>query len=1045
MKKVVFTFGRMNPITNGHGKLVRKVQSVAKANRADPHVYLSHTQDSKKNPLNYKTKLGYAKSAFGNVVKQSNDRTVIDILKSLQKNYSEVVMVVGSDRVNEFKKLLDKYNGKDFKFDSVDVVSSGDRDPDAEGVTGMSASKLRDLAVKNNYKDFKMGLPNMREPKMAAIFKDVRKGMQLEELQKELDLISEEEIQIFVETLDDEELDKEYLEERKPLTIMQRIKRGRMMKRLAPRFKRLRKIKKFRVAPLQRLQFRAKQAAKKLFRKRLAGKKGEKYATLPISQKIAIDKMISKRSAMIDKFAKRMLPVVRKKEMQRIRDARKSAAGRNEEVDTSYLEYVAEMRKTPQDKDVGDKKGTQPAKYFKDLKKSTKDKRDTHFNKYGDKPDNDPSAYKPAPGDKGAKTKPSVHTKKYHAMFPEKQDWVDRAFNAVFRMTHPKAYKMALDMYKKLLAKGEKSPVGKVAAAIKGIDPRDFQDYLDNLVKKGKLSRVLANGYLPEAITKTPEVTVMEPQVHYNTAAAAHKAEKKYPYQAAITDLDLNTKNRNETIKEYAYGPANPGASDEITDNFWRQKADLWGCSTEMVKTMRCNNCNAFDQKPATLKAMADALGPDGEKIVKGSNLGFCEFFEFKCAGERVCDAWVGGGPLKEDPEHAYINYLEEARGRRGGVAKKGEEEKDTENIIMQLRKSMSLRGLKKVKFDDGKVVQVKAKDASKALDMFNKIKMNHDKYKFMRSLSKSPQSLMKAINSEYSIPPMDVNPGGPAAMDRYRMSYISATRSSSVPRNNYQIEDALERARTAIKREKEADKIKHDRLLDTARLSKTRTKNRKSNPRTESIEEAKSAKVKDALKKKAEKSGVPYGTLSKVFDRGMAAWKTGHRPGTTPHQWAFARVNSYVSKGKGTYHGADKDLRNSYEIGTDDSVKAYADVVPGQDYKNIIRQVKSINSNNPFDHVISEAMYQGKTVKLNDPIRTSENPKKKFKVYVKDPSSGNIKVVRFGDPNLSIKRDDPNRRKSFRARHNCDNPGPKDKPRYWSCFQWRSGAKVDN
>tara|TARA_B100000927_G_scaffold237529_1_gene198331 strand:+ start:1061 stop:1888 length:828 start_codon:yes stop_codon:yes gene_type:complete len=96
------------------------------------------------------------------------------------------------------------------------------------------------------------------------------------------------------------------------------------------------------------------------------------------------------------------------------------------------------------------------------------------------------------------------------------------------------------------------------------------------------------------------------------------------------------------------------------------------------------------------------------------------------------------------------------------------------------------------------------------------------------------------------------------------------------------------------------------------------------------------------------------------------------------------------------------------------------------------------------FDHVIMEAEYQGKQVKLNDPIRTSENPNKKFKVYTKGPT-GNIVVVRFGDPNMSIKRDDPNRRKSFRARHNCDNPGPKHKARYWSCYQWRAGAKVDN
>ena len=95
-------------------------------------------------------------------------------------------------------------------------------------------------------------------------------------------------------------------------------------------------------------------------------------------------------------------------------------------------------------------------------------------------------------------------------------------------------------------------------------------------------------------------------------------------------------------------------------------------------------------------------------------------------------------------------------------------------------------------------------------------------------------------------------------------------------------------------------------------------------------------------------------------------------------------------------------------------------------------------------DLELTEAEYQGKKVTLNDPIRTSENPNKKFKVYVRGPK-GNVVVVRFGDPNLSIKRDDPDRRRSFRARHKCDNPGPKWKARYWSCYQWSAGAKVDN
>ena len=94
-------------------------------------------------------------------------------------------------------------------------------------------------------------------------------------------------------------------------------------------------------------------------------------------------------------------------------------------------------------------------------------------------------------------------------------------------------------------------------------------------------------------------------------------------------------------------------------------------------------------------------------------------------------------------------------------------------------------------------------------------------------------------------------------------------------------------------------------------------------------------------------------------------------------------------------------------------------------------------------DLEITESEYQGRKVKLNDPFRTSGGPKK-FSVYVKN-EKGNVVKVNFGDPNMEIKRDDPARRKSFRARHNCENPGPKWKARYWSCYQWRSGSKVDS
>ena len=96
------------------------------------------------------------------------------------------------------------------------------------------------------------------------------------------------------------------------------------------------------------------------------------------------------------------------------------------------------------------------------------------------------------------------------------------------------------------------------------------------------------------------------------------------------------------------------------------------------------------------------------------------------------------------------------------------------------------------------------------------------------------------------------------------------------------------------------------------------------------------------------------------------------------------------------------------------------------------------------YDLELEESEYQGRKVTLNSPFRLPTGSKKKFGVYVKN-DKGNVVKVTFGSSSMEIKRDDPGRRASFRARHNCDTPGPKHKARYWSCYQWRAGAKVDN
>ena len=136
------------------------------------------------------------------------------------------------------------------------------------------------------------------------------------------------------------------------------------------------------------------------------------------------------------------------------------------------------------------------------------------------------------------------------------------------------------------------------------------------------------------------------------------------------------------------------------------------------------------------------------------------------------------------------------------------------------------------------------------------------------------------------------------------------------------------------------------------------------------------------------------------------------------------------------------KKLREEYKeddlFGTDAARIKRAKQTPGQEPMTKDKITKEDCG------CVNEEEKKKKTPKLNKVTRTPGGPKK-FKVHVRDPSTGNIKTVRFGDPNMEIKRDDPERRKNFRARHNCDNPGPKTKARYWSCKQWRAGAKVED
>ena len=171
----VFTFGRMNPPTVGHEALLNATENAGR----DYKIFLSQSQDPKKNPLDYLTKIKYGQKAFGKTVVRTKSNTIIKILQELEKNYTEVVLVVGSDRVESMKKLINDYNGKDYNFDTIKVVSAGERDPDADDVSGMSASKMRQLATDDDLDGFTKGLPKLLQRDAKNIMNDVRKGLKL--------------------------------------------------------------------------------------------------------------------------------------------------------------------------------------------------------------------------------------------------------------------------------------------------------------------------------------------------------------------------------------------------------------------------------------------------------------------------------------------------------------------------------------------------------------------------------------------------------------------------------------------------------------------------------------------------------------------------------------------------------------------------------------------------------------------------------------------------------------------------------------------------
>jgi len=341
-KTVYFTFGRMNPPTSGHEKLMNEL---SKKSGSNPYrVYLSQSTDNKKNPLNYNYKIKTVRKFFPKHARSVMlDKKVKNVFDAATKLYSEgyknINMVVGSDRINEFKKLLEKYNGVKgrhglYKFNKINVISAGDRDPDADGISGMSASKMRSLASKGDFTQFSQGLPkSVSNNEAKKVYNEVRRGMGLKE-------------------------QKEYK---------------------------------------TTLHFTPVSEEREAYVKGNLFDINDSVAFVG-SDELAIVTSLGSNYVIVESNGKTY---------------------RKWLTDIQLVEKEEAKKKVKQDPDVKKAPGTQPAPYYKNLSKSTKSKRLSHFKKHAKMDDDNPAAYKKAPGDATAKTKLSKHTIKYRKMYGE--------------------------------------------------------------------------------------------------------------------------------------------------------------------------------------------------------------------------------------------------------------------------------------------------------------------------------------------------------------------------------------------------------------------------------------------------------------------------------------------------------------------------------------------------------------------------------------------------------------------------------------------------
>jgi hypothetical protein len=552
----------------------------------------------------------------------------------------------------------------------------------------------------------------------------------------------------------------------------------------------------------------------------------------------------------------------------------------------------------------------------------------------------------------------------------------------------------------------------------------------------------------------------------------ALEAKTKCP--APTQDITLNLKNRQTAIDEYGYGPAD--ASQE-NKKFWQKKMDMWNTdSADELKNMICGTCAAFDITKKTLDCIDKGIGgeetTDSYDVIDAGQLGYCRFLKFKCAAKRTCDAWVTGGPLKKEKNESVNESKPQIK--KGLIVKiKSSYDIDKYNFTDDYKKY-----LKQIA---GKTVKIKRAFRSTINRGYGPIeKFEVDGYKLYKGISGFDKLIIDKIIT---------HPQNESTNEsKIKMNALDWGKSTAERNANLDKYDSL---KTDKEREAFLRKLKGESVVTEAKLSFSDLK--KGQVLLNKFRRGRKYTILDVNPKFVEVKNLETGNVIQIYSLNNYELKESVNEATPEEEDEFHRnLDKLVHKTFG--HSSDEKkmneanepdiisqlrdvVKNGYQTlkdpksGKKMKVDSYSASAVTQVYDALKQQsnkdkfvsmglvgmvnmafkllnkqeiveydVETLEELNDFHQFmkeykvdINEAEYQGRKVKLGKPM---QGDVKKFKVYVKN-DKGNVVKVNFGQKGMNIKKDNPDARKSFRARHNCDNPGPRWKARYWSCRKW--------